>query len=153
MHWRLVVAKFYANGLKFSCQKCSACCRFDPGYVFLTQPDVTKLALATSLSYINFIQVYCRWIPSGNGRELLSLKEKANYDCIMWGENGCGFYKDRPLQCKTFPFWESSVSSFAAWNAQAETCPGMNNGELHSQEEIDVLSTLHETEAIVLRSN
>ena len=144
---------FYAGGLQFSCKKCSDCCRLDPGYVFLSQQDVDKLALATSLSYNNFIGIYCRWIPSGDGRDVLSLKEKANYDCILWGKNGCGFYEDRPLQCKTFPFWKSSLSSFAAWNSQASTCPGMNNGELHSQEEIDGASALHEAGSIISRSN
>ena len=148
-----MIPAFYADGLHFRCNKCSDCCRLDPGYVFLSQRDVDKLALASGLSYINFIGVYCRWIPSGDGHELLSLKEKANYDCILWGENGCDFYADRPLQCKSFPFWKSNLSSKAAWDLQASTCPGMNNGELHSQKEIDCTSALHEAESIVSRSN
>jgi len=145
--------EFYSHGLKFSCKKCSDCCRLDPGYVFLSRQDVDKLAMATGLSYNEFIDFYCRWIPEGKSRQLLSLKEKANFDCILWGINGCGFYQDRPLQCKAFPFWKSSLSNIDAWESQACTCPGMNSGELHSQEEIDSISALHEAESIVSRSN
>ena len=144
---------FFTEGLKFSCKKCSDCCRLDPGFVFLSQRDTDKLALATGLSYIDFIEVYCRWIPVGDGSELLSLKEKSNYDCILWRKNGCGYYDNRPLQCRTFPFWKSSLSSLNAWNSQASACPGMNHGEWHSQEEIRSVSALHEIESIVSRSN
>ena len=31
---------FYAEGLRFSCERCSACCRGEPGYVFLTKEDL-----------------------------------------------------------------------------------------------------------------
>jgi Fe-S-cluster containining protein len=145
--------EFYADGLQFSCRKCSDCCRLDPGYVFLSQQDADRLAFAAGLSYINFIEVYCRWVPCGDGRELLSLKEKTNFDCILWGDGGCGFYEERPLQCKTFPFWKSSLSNKDTWDSQASTCPGMNNGELHCKEEIESTSALHEAESIISRSN
>ena len=40
-----------------------------------------------------------------------SLKEKKvkdSYDCIFFdrNKNGCSVYEARPLQCRTFPFWD-----------------------------------------------
>ena len=43
---------FYKDGLCFECQRCSGCCRFDSGYVFLSHEDLEKLA--AKLSLMNF---------------------------------------------------------------------------------------------------
>ncbi|MDR2900773.1 MAG: YkgJ family cysteine cluster protein [Treponema sp.] len=141
---------FYEEGLHFSCQQCSSCCRFDPGFVFLSEKDINLLADALKMTYTNFIEVYCRWIPFGDGIEKLSLRELSNYDCIFW-KNGCTVYSSRPLQCRTFPFWQSILDSEAAWNGTAETCPGMGQGTLHSKEEILTRLLERESEPIVER--
>jgi Fe-S-cluster containining protein len=96
-----------------------------------------------------FIRRYCRWAPDGEGRERLSLKEKANYDCIFWS-NGCSFYEARPLQCRTYPFWPSMLSSRKIWDAMS--CPGMGRGTLHSREEIDALLALQNAEPVIERA-
>ncbi|MDR3247725.1 MAG: YkgJ family cysteine cluster protein, partial [Treponema sp.] len=41
---------FYANGLRFSCTRCSSCCRYESGYVFLSPEDVDVLAKAQDLA-------------------------------------------------------------------------------------------------------
>ena len=91
----------------------------------------------------NFITVYCRWVYQPDGFEYLSLKEKSNYDCILW-KNGCAAYEFRPLQCSSFPFWAYIVNDEDVWNAACDDCPGMGKGALHSREEIK--RTLHEQE-------
>ncbi|HUX21603.1 MAG TPA: YkgJ family cysteine cluster protein, partial [Spirochaetia bacterium] len=35
---------FYQDGLRFECTRCDACCRHEPGYVFLSQTDLRRLA-------------------------------------------------------------------------------------------------------------
>ncbi len=84
----------------------------------------------------NVISEYCRWVKTWDGEAVLSLKEKSNYDCIFW-DSGCTVYASRPLQCITFPFWDSIVADIKCWESAAKSCPGMNSGELHSQAEID----------------
>jgi Fe-S-cluster containining protein len=83
----------------------------------------------------NFITKYCRWVTDTQGNKVLSLKEKNNYDCIFW-DQGCTVYESRPLQCVSFPFWESIVSSKEAWNMASTGCPGINSGVLHNADEI-----------------
>jgi len=129
-------APFYAEGLKFSCKRCSSCCRHDSGFVFISENDLKKLTFALKMDRDSFLKTYCRWVPNWNGDEVVSLKEKSNKDCIFW-DNGCKAYETRPLQCITFPFWEAIVSSNEAWEIAATGCPGINSGELHSVEEIE----------------
>ena len=123
-------APFYASGLKFSCKRCSSCCRYSPGYVFLSKKDLGLLAKELKMDNTGFAKTYCRWVPQP-GSERLSLKEKSNFDCILW-DQGCTVYNARPAQCRTFPFWKTVVASSLAWETAAYGCPGINSGKLHS---------------------
>ena len=147
---------FYENGLCFSCKRCSACCRFESGYVFLSEKDVSLLAVVLNMDHNVFIETYCRWISMGKNKYNLSLKEKSNFDCIFWekgaGENGaCSVYKSRPLQCQSFPFWPSVVISKKSWENAGKDCPGIGKGHLHSRNTIDKWLALRETEPIMSR--
>jgi Fe-S-cluster containining protein len=106
------------------------------------------LASTLKMNYANFIKRYCRWAPNVDGKERLSLKEKANYDCIFWS-NGCVLYEARPLQCRAYPFWPSMLSSRKTWEVMS--CPGMGKGILHSREEIDALLNQQKAEPIIER--
>ena len=127
---------FYRDGLQFGCTRCSRCCRHTPGYVFLSEADVDRLVPALGVSRQDFFQRYCRRVPFGLA-ERLSLREKPNVDCILWDNGGCAVYEARPLQCRSFPFWGSCLSSQEEWQLHARQCPGMGNGPRHSREEIE----------------
>jgi Fe-S-cluster containining protein len=146
---------FYAEGLRFSCTRCSACCRYGPGVVFLSEKDAGLLAIKLEMGYTDFVETYCRWIPvdmagtvSGEGRERLSLKERSNYDCIFWN-NGCSVYEARPLQCRTFPFWKSVLASPDIW--EGLDCPGAGKGTLHGMQYIESCLARREAEAVIER--
>jgi Fe-S-cluster containining protein len=132
----MVTQPFYAEGLRFSCKRCSSCCRHESGYVFLCREDLDTLAAVQGVKAEEFIAAWCRWVSFGQGPEYLSLKERANYDCIFWKE-GCMVYAGRPLQCRTFPFWDSIVASPAAWGKAGLECPGMGQGEFYSMARIE----------------
>jgi Fe-S-cluster containining protein len=139
---------FYASGLKFSCKRCSSCCREASGFVYLTEKDLNNLMSALKMERDNFIAVYCRWVTDWKGDEVLSLKEKSNKDCILW-DSGCAVYTARPLQCITFPFWDSVLNSKQSWDIAASGCPGMNSGKLHTQKAIDEDIELRASEPII----
>ena len=146
---------FYAQGLRFTCTRCSVCCRHDAGFVFLSKKDASRLGKALNMGQKEFMETYCRWIPSENGTSQLSLKEKSNFDCIFWRqaepEGGCSVYETRPLQCRAFPFWASVVDSKDSWNCTAGVCPGMNQGELHPAQSIKKWLALSQNEPIISR--
>ena len=141
---------FYASGLRFSCTRCSSCCRKESGFVYLSENDLSRLAKELQMDYSAFINTWCRWVPFKWGRDRLSLREKSNFDCIFW-DNGCIVYRARPLQCSSFPFWDSVICSKEAWEAAARRCPGMNTGELHDKEEIAGCLRLLKDELIIER--
>jgi Fe-S-cluster containining protein len=141
---------FYADGIRFSCIRCSSCCRYESGYVFLSQKDVRSLAAKLEMAYTDFIETYCRWVPQGNGFERLSLKEKSSLDCIFWQE-GCTVYEQRPLQCRAYPFWEHLLCSWENWQAASADCPGMGKGTLHAGEEIEAWLYSQRAELIISR--
>jgi len=144
---------FYAQGLRFSCTRCSACCRHESGFVFLSESDAARLGAALNMGYGEFTGAYCRWVPSENGLERLSLKEKSNYDCIFWGEGkGCSVYEARPLQCRAFPFWPSVLSSEESWEVTASGCPGMGCGPVFSADSMEKWLDLRQNEPIIFRN-
>jgi Fe-S-cluster containining protein len=150
-------APFYARGLRFSCTRCSECCRIDPGFVFLRKKDTEALVSALKMAYSEFITGYCRWVPNLDGGdrrplERLSLREKTNYDCIFW-KNGCSVYEARPLQCRTFPFWPSILESGRSWAAMLGLCPGMGTGTLHTMQEIELIMDQQKAEPVITRES
>ncbi|MDR1862849.1 MAG: YkgJ family cysteine cluster protein [Treponema sp.] len=150
---------FYDAGLCFSCLRCSACCRYESGYVFLSRIDVAILAETLKMGYTEFMETYCRWISSGRRADRLSLKEKSNYDCIFWGSfrnsgqgGGCGVYESRPLQCRAFPFWRSALDSEGDWKELAAGCPGMDKGAFHPGREIEAWLEKQDAEPAITRT-
>jgi len=142
---------FYASGLKFSCKRCSSCCRYDAGYVFLSENDLKKLIAELKMDRNSLIKTYCRWVTdSKKGKEFLSLREKSNKDCILW-DSGCLVYMARPVQCSAFPFWKSIVASTQAWQIAATGCPGMNTGEMHSEKTISDYVNKYASESVIFR--
>lgn len=127
---------FYRNGLHFECQRCSGCCRHDPGFVYLSEQDLVRLLDWSAMERDAFISSYCRWVPRGDGQEYLCLLEKPGYDCILW-DNGCIAYESRPYQCSSYPFWQSLLTDEDWWDANAQDCPGIGKGRLYSREEIE----------------
>jgi Fe-S-cluster containining protein len=147
---------FYFGGLRFSCARCSSCCRHESGFVFLSESDLSLLAAECRMEYNDFMNLYCRWAPGfpggarGGGMERLSLREKPNFDCIFW-DGACTVYRARPLQCKTFPFWESILRSGEAWNLAASGCPGMGRGTLYGRSEIESFLAARAAAPIITR--
>jgi len=125
----------WTDGLRFECTLCHACCRHDPGYVFLSEADIQRLSQHLSLSPEQFLSEFCRCVDLDSG-PVYSLKEKQNFDCIFW-DLGCTVYPARPLQCQTYPFWGRIVASKHSWNQEARFCPGIDRGSFHSAEIIE----------------
>ncbi|HSE41403.1 MAG TPA: YkgJ family cysteine cluster protein [Acidobacteriota bacterium] len=123
--------KWYVNGLKFECTKCGHCCTGAPGYVWVTLPEIYRIAEFLGMDDFEFTKRYVRKV-----HQKFSLIEMPNGDCVFY-DQGCKIYPVRPTQCRTFPFWPEIISRPGAWKIAAQECPGMNQGELHSAEEID----------------
>jgi len=81
---------------------------------------------------VEFTALCTRLLPRGR-----SLRERANGDCVFYDASaGCTIYHVRPRQCRTWPFWESNLTSPEAWDDTCRVCPGSGQGALVPAEEI-----------------
>jgi Fe-S-cluster containining protein len=130
---------WYRDGLSFECTRCGACCTGAPGYVWVSEDEIQRLAEHRGQTVDQFAAEYVRQV----GRRF-SLIEKPGGDCIFWDKTaGCTVYPARPVQCRTWPFWPENVETKADWDHVREICPGSGRGRLYSVE--DILSSLAKT--------
>ena len=123
---------WYAEGLRFGCTGCCACCGGPPGYVWVDDREVAAIVALLDVPEAQFRQAYCRSVL---GR--VSLKERENGDCALLDPKGCRIYPVRPSQCRTFPFWPDSLRTRVRWEAVQCRCPGVGQGRLYSRVEIE----------------
>lgn len=127
---------WYEHGLTFSCiPGCRYCCSVEPGFVFLSLNDLKRIALGTGKTLKETLEQYCIAVPMGDVTHF-SLKETQHNDCIFLTPEGCGIYEHRPVQCSTYPFWAHILESPAYWEEEKAWCPGIGQGEVHTEEEI-----------------
>jgi Fe-S-cluster containining protein len=156
---------WYADGLKFTCSQCGNCCTGGPGFVWISKEEIVRLAEHLRLTPQQVVEKYCRKIDGQ-----FSLKESRNsrgeYDCVFLTEEkvprpapagrrgpgdqsdeqvtltrrGCSIYSVRPLQCRTWPFWDGNLASKSNWDRAAQRCHGMNHGHrTFTQEQMESL--------------
>ena len=123
---------WYKDGLRFTCTRCGHCCTGESGYVWVRDEDLTAIAQKCGQSVEEIKALYTLLTPRGR-----TLREKGNGDCVFYDrEQGCTIYEARPPQCRTWPFWQSNVTTPEAWEHTCAVCPGSGQGELISVEEI-----------------
>lgn len=139
---------WYAGGLKFRCTECGNCCSGPPGYVWISDEEIAGLAAHLGRTVEDVRKRYVRDVGGH-----LSLREKrtldGKYDCVFLidlpdadnGERrrGCGIYAVRPLQCRTWPFWDGVVETPRSWEHAARVCPGMDQGKHYPRARIEEL--------------
>lgn len=155
---------WYAEGLSFSCTCSGNCCTGGPGFIWVDDEEIDRLAAHLKLSREETLRKYTKRV----GRKV-TIKERktprGQYDCMFLTEvdptpedkaagqaegrivlrkRVCGIYPVRPLQCRTWPFWDGNLLSKADWDHAAKRCPGMNRGRKFTQEQIDALNKAEE---------
>lgn len=124
---------FYKKGLNFTCQGCGSCCTGFSGFVWLKKTEIKTISDYLQIDQTAFLNTYTY---KTYGR--ISLKEQLpSYDCVFFKDKKCLIYPVRPFQCIAFPFWPDNVESADSWQNLKTSCPGIDQGALHPQEEIE----------------
>lgn len=152
-----VLQTWYKEGLSFQCTQCGNCCTGGPGYVWISDVEIDRLAEHLKLPRETVLKKYCRKLQGK-----ISLKENLTpqglYDCVFLKEftstenlpdgstrtktgRGCSIYPVRPLQCRTWPFWDGLLASKESWKNAKRICPGMDKGKHFPIEKIEELRT------------
>lgn len=106
-----------------ACASCGGnCCTGESGNIFVSVTEITAIAKLLGMEEGEFRRTYLR-------KEVYrySLKEKVvngSHDCVFFNrsQNGCTIYQARPLQCRTFPFWDYFRHRIDELKAE---CPGI----------------------------
>jgi Fe-S-cluster containining protein len=107
-----------------ACETCGGrCCRGESGYIWVKYDEAVNIAAFVNLSLEEFATIYLRKVG-----HRYSLREKRlgenDFACVFFDEKKerCGIYAVRPMQCRTFPFWEQFKNDME--EVQKE-CPGI----------------------------
>ena len=134
---------WYSQGLAFECQQCGRCCEGpEEGYVWVTRKELAEIAAYLEMTEKDLRERYVRRV----GRRYSLIEQDGSNDCIFLVPDGkagkkCRIYPVRPRQCRTWPFWSSNLTTPEAWILAHMRCPGINHGQVHPFEEIEIKRT------------
>lgn len=125
---------WYKDGLNFTCSQCGDCCTGAPGVVWVSEEEIAEIAAHLDKP-IGEIRLFHTRLVRGR----VSLVEHQNGDCTFFDpeSRGCTVYPVRPIQCRTWPFWNSNLESAEKWQKTCEYCPGAGEGAFFSLEQIE----------------
>ena len=107
-----------------ACEACGGhCCTGETGYIWTKYTEIEKMAEFVNLGVEDFATVYLRKVK--HRYSLIEKKVAAdNFACIFFDESKkrCSIYPVRPLQCRTFPFWEQFKNDE---DEVRKECPGI----------------------------
>lgn len=112
---------WYSQGLHFTCTGCGVCCS-GKGRVWLNERDLYTLAETLKLPPHELV---ARSVERVEGRWALKENPQTG-DCTFLREQRCTVYEGRPRQCRTFPWWPSTLKSPERWAEVARVCEGVD---------------------------
>lgn len=120
------------QGIRFVCLPgCSNCCSIPDGFVFLSEQEARRIAYDLEMDFTEFKNFFIREID-----DQLALVDGEDEACVFLEKGRCMIYEQRPLQCRTFPFWKENMETAKRWQQTKQVCPGIDQGRLFSKEEI-----------------
>jgi Fe-S-cluster containining protein len=111
--------------LRFQCQTgCTRCCE-QPGFIYLAEADVPRMAAFLAMTPVDFERKHVY-----RTRNFIRLRTPKVGRCTFLAEAGCSIHEVKPMQCRSFPFWPELLESKKEWRKTASWCPGIGQGEL-----------------------
>lgn len=114
---------WFWKGLRFKCTECGKCCTGAPGFIWVSEHEISEMAQFLAISVELFKRKYVR---KRDNRYALVEKKSQNNDCIFLKDKKCQIYHARPLQCRTFPWWKENLNSEESWQHAAQSCEGIH---------------------------
>jgi Fe-S-cluster containining protein len=96
-----------------ACDGCGGhCCTGESGYIWVKYHEIEAISEFLELSVEDFAIMYLKRVKHRHTLIERYRKEQSDYACIFFDDkiNRCSIYPVRPLQCRSFPFWEQFKS-------------------------------------------
>ena len=106
-----------------ACERCKGnCCIGESGYIWVSALNIKEISAFLKLEESEFITNYLSKI--GYRYTIKEVPFENGYRCIFFDtqKRQCQIYMYRPLQCRTFPFWEHFKTNIEEVKKE---CPGI----------------------------
>ncbi len=132
---------WYHKGLRFECTQCGQCCASNGEYeyLYLSDHDVAALAAQLGEDEATFRAQRCEL------EEGYTVLHTPGETCPFLGaDRRCQVYAARPMQCRTWPFWQENLKQ-ERWQGPVKAiCPGIGKGPLYSAAEVERIARENE---------
>ncbi len=98
----------------FNCDKCfecgGKCCYGESGYIFASIAEMDTISKFLNISFEDFCLRYVKKVGMRfSFIEQACTNKEDGIKCVFFDEvkKQCSIYPVRPMQCKTFPFWNA----------------------------------------------
>jgi len=109
-----------------ACDSCSGnCCIGESGYIWINKTEIENLAQHLNKTIEEVRLKYLKRI--GYKFSIIENQlSKSNYACVFFDleKRQCSIYEARPIQCRTFPFWDYFKENE---KEVYEECPAIRN--------------------------
>lgn len=107
-----------------ACETCAGnCCIGESGYIWTSKKEIENIALHLKLSLEEFKSKYIYRVGYKYSIKEVKLDEN-NFACCFFNlqKKQCLIYEVRPVQCRTFPFWDYFKENI---DEVYQECPGI----------------------------
>jgi Fe-S-cluster containining protein len=104
------------RALGFKCLRCGECCSGEENSVVVFPFEIRTILEKTGLHWLEAVEppVEGEWDDQGRFHTLEWRLQKEDGSCKFYGFGECRIYEERPLLCKTYPFFlEKGVLGFS----------------------------------------
>ncbi len=130
------------KNIRFSCIRCSKCCKLDVPIV------LSDIELWVKKGRYDIVLNVVKKRSSNTLRKYFGLefyytfkRKESSGECVFLKDGMCTIYSLRPLVCRLFPFaYSENELSVHPW--ALKNCNGLGRGKLFSKKEISILRLL-----------
>lgn len=117
---------WWKDGLRFECTVCGRCChaRGEVAQVYANRRERQALADFLGIEAEVFDARYTQQDEDGH----LTLRFEDGH-CVFLKDDQCSVHEAKPVQCRTWPFWEELLESEQTYREEVlDFCPGSGTG-------------------------
>ena len=106
-----------------ACATCGGkCCTGESGYIYVNKTEMERLADFLKIDVEELKRDYL--YKSGYKYSIKEREREGSFECIFYdaAQDGCTVYAARPIQCRTFPFWDYYKTRV---DELKQECPGI----------------------------
>lgn len=135
-HRRTSDAPARTAGLRFECTQCGKCCtkRGKHAHVYVSEEEIRALADVLGITVRRFRRRYT--FVDDYGWDQVRF-EGDTCPFLEVTSNRCKVYEARPVQCRTFPFWDEMVDRRGWTEAARAYCEGLGQGRVWPKAEVE----------------